>query len=75
MKLEIEISDAQASRLREHAKRLGLQPDELARAAVVDLLADRDADFDAALELVLSEAALAQSTQTFFKDSSRTHAS
>ena len=55
MKLAIEISEAQADRLREHAKRLGLQPEDLARAAVADLLGDRDEDFEAATKLVLEK--------------------
>lgn len=55
MKLEIEISDAQHVRLQEQAKRLGLHPHELARAAVVDLLGERDDDFESAIEVVLTK--------------------
>ena len=39
MKLAFELPPAQAERLRQEAARLGVAPDELARAALVDLLA------------------------------------
>ena len=53
MKLTIDLSPAQAERLRREAERLGLAPEELARAALADLLATRDDDFNAAAERVL----------------------
>jgi hypothetical protein len=53
MKLTIDLSAAQAERLRLEAARLGLAPEELARAAVADLLATRDDEFKAAAERVL----------------------
>jgi len=55
MKLSIELSPAQAERLRLEAERLGLAPEDLARAAVADLLASADADFQAAAERVLKK--------------------
>lgn len=53
MKLTIELSPAQAERLRHEAERLGLAPEDLALAALADLLATRDEDFNAAAERVL----------------------
>jgi len=53
MKLSIDLSPAQAERLRHEAERLGLMPEDLARAAIADLLATRDDDFKAAAERVL----------------------
>src|SRR2546428_7789698 len=48
MKLTIDLSPAQAERLRQEAERLGLAPEDLARAAVADLRGTRDEDFEAA---------------------------
>jgi hypothetical protein len=53
MKLTIELSPAQAERLRHEAARLGLAPEDLARAAITDLLATPGDDFKAAAERVL----------------------
>jgi hypothetical protein len=53
MKLSIDLSSAQADRLRLEAERLGLTPEELVRAAVADLLANAGEDFKAAAERVL----------------------
>ena len=53
MKLAIELSPAQAERLRLEAERLGLAPEDLARAAIVDLLATPGDDFKSAAERVL----------------------
>ena len=55
MKLSIDLSPAQAERLRLEAERLGLTPEDLARAAVTDLLARAGADFEAAAERVLKK--------------------
>lgn len=41
MKPAIELSPAQAERLRHEAERLGIAPEDLARAALADLLARR----------------------------------
>jgi hypothetical protein len=53
MRIAIDLSPSQADRLRERAKSLGLSPEDLARAAVTDLLANPDDDFRAAADLVL----------------------
>ncbi|MGH7324593.1 MAG: DNA-binding protein [Candidatus Rokuibacteriota bacterium] len=55
MKLTIDLSPAQAERLRQVAEGLGLAPEDLARAAVADLLATRDDDFEAAAKRVLQK--------------------
>ena len=55
VKLTIDLSPAQAERLRHEAERLGLAPEDLARAALADLLATRDEDFKAAAERVLQK--------------------
>ena len=53
MKLFIDLSPAQADRLRLEAERLGLTPEDLARAAIADLLATTGEDFKAAADRVL----------------------
>jgi hypothetical protein len=53
MKLSIELSAAQAERLRHEAERLGLSPEELARALVADVLTASDADFKTAAANVI----------------------
>ena len=53
MKLTIDLSPAQAERLRQEAERLGLAPEDLARAAIADLLATPDHEFKSASERVL----------------------
>lgn len=53
MKLTIDLSPAQAERLRHEADRLGLTPEDLARAAIADLLATPDDAFKTAAERVL----------------------
>ncbi|HEV2493538.1 MAG TPA: DNA-binding protein [Terriglobia bacterium] len=53
MKVAFELSPAQAEKLREEAERLGVAPEELARAALSDLLASPDEAFQAAAERVL----------------------
>jgi hypothetical protein len=55
MKLSIDLSPAQAERLRLEAERLGLTPEDLARAAIADLLASAGEDFKAAAERVLKK--------------------
>jgi len=55
MKLEIDLSPAQEERLRQEAERLNITPEELARAALSDLLSDRDQDFSIAAERVLQK--------------------
>ena len=53
MKLTIDLSPAQAEQLRHEAERLGLAPEDLARAAIADLLATPGDDFKSAAERVL----------------------
>jgi predicted DNA-binding protein len=55
MKLSIDLSPAQADRLRVEAERLGLTPADLARAAIADLLATTEEDFKAAADRVLKK--------------------
>ena len=55
MKLTIDLSAAQAERLRLEAERLGLAPEDLARAAIADLLATPGDDFKRAAERVLQK--------------------
>jgi hypothetical protein len=55
MKLSIDLSPAQANRLRIEAERLGLTPEDLARAAITDLLAATGEDFKAAADRVLKK--------------------
>ncbi|MCX6546115.1 MAG: DNA-binding protein [Acidobacteria bacterium] len=55
MELAIELPAAQVARLREEAARLGVPPADLARAAVVDLLAAKDDDFRTAAERVVKK--------------------
>ena len=52
MKLDIDLTPAQADRLRQEAERLKITPEELARAALADLLSERDQDFNGAAERV-----------------------
>jgi hypothetical protein len=55
MSLSIDLSAAQVERLRAEAARLGLTAEELARAAIADLLASVGEDFDAAATRVLEK--------------------
>jgi hypothetical protein len=55
MKIDIDLTPAQAEKLREEAERLKITPEELARAALVDLLSERDQDFHVAAERVLEK--------------------
>lgn len=55
MKLAIELSPAQAERLHQEAARLRVAPEELARAALADLLAPQGEDFKAAADRVLKK--------------------
>ena len=57
MKLSIALSPAQADRLRLEAERLGLTPEDLAKAAIADLLATPGEDFKAAADRVLKKKA------------------
>ena len=55
MKLAFELPPAQADRLLAEAARLGLSPEELARAALTDLLATPDAEFQAVAARVVAK--------------------
>ncbi|MBY0497877.1 MAG: DNA-binding protein [Cyanobacteria bacterium] len=55
MKVAIELPPAQAAQLEAEAIRLGVPVEELARAAVTDLLAAPDAIFQATAERVLAK--------------------
>lgn len=55
MKLAFELPPAQADKLRDEANRLGLSPEEFARAALADILSASDAEFRAAAARVLSK--------------------
>lgn len=48
-----ELPPSQAAKLRQVADRLGISPEELARAAVTDLLGDGDQEFRAAADRIL----------------------
>ncbi len=51
--MAFDLSPAQAERLLREADRLGIAAAELARAAVADLLAEPDPDFDVAARRIL----------------------
>lgn len=55
MKVAIELPSGQATQLETEAKRLGVSVEDLARAAVTDLLASPDAAFQAAAKRVLTQ--------------------
>ena len=54
MKMDIELPETEAEKLRAEASRLGVRPEELAIAAVVDLL-NRSDDFQEAASYVLEK--------------------
>ena len=55
MKLSIDLNDSQADFLRQAATKLGVPAEELARAAVADLLVADDSDFAEAANRVLEK--------------------
>lgn len=55
MKIAFELSEPQETRLTERAKALGVAPEELARAAVCDLLDSEDSAFEQAISHVLDK--------------------
>lgn len=55
MSISLELSDEQSKRLQERARELGVDPRDLARAAVNDLLSRADDEFDRAAKLVLEK--------------------
>ena len=55
MTLNLELDDQQATRLQEAASRLNVSVDELAKAAINDLLAKPESDFERAAMHVLEK--------------------
>ena len=55
MTLNLELDDEQAQRLREAARRLNVSVNDLARAAINDLLTKPDSDFERAATRVLTK--------------------
>ncbi len=55
MKVSIDLSPVQAEQLRVAAERLGVTPEDLARAVVVDLLHSSSDRFSAAADRVLKK--------------------
>lgn len=55
MTLNLELNEQQARRLQEVARRLNVSVNDLARAAINDLLAKPDNDFEHAAERVLKK--------------------
>jgi hypothetical protein len=55
MSISLELDGEQSDRLTERARELGVDPRELARAAVNDLLSRTDAEFDRAADFVLNK--------------------
>ena len=55
MSISLELNDEQSKRLEERARELGVDPRDLAKAAVNDLLSRADDDFDRAAKLVLEK--------------------
>ena len=55
MTLSIDLSGPQAERLQQQAARLGVLPQDLARAAVLDLLAEQGEEFEALAARVLEK--------------------
>lgn len=55
MELALKLPPAQAERLRREAERLGVSPEDLARAALADLLATPDPEFRRAAARILAK--------------------
>jgi hypothetical protein len=53
MRLSIELTETEGTKLRDEAARLGVEPEDLARAALADLLRNEDEDFRKAAEHAL----------------------
>jgi hypothetical protein len=53
--MELELSPSVLEQLAERAKSLGIRPEELARAAVADLVARPAEEFESAAEQVLKK--------------------
>ena len=55
MSISLNLDDEQSRRLEERARELGVDPGELAKAAVNDLLSRPDDDFGRAAQFVLEK--------------------
>lgn len=55
MKISVEVNGAQERQLNEVARKLNVRPEELASAAVHDLLAQAEADFEKAADRVVKK--------------------
>jgi hypothetical protein len=55
VKVAFELTPAQAARLQQEAQRLGISTDDLAKAAVTDLLANPDDEFQSIVQRVLKK--------------------
>ena len=55
MTLELELDEQQAQRLQEAARKLNVSVNDLAKAAINDLLAKPESDFERAAERVLKK--------------------
>ena len=55
MSISLQLDEEQSRRLEERARELGVDPGELAKAAVNDLLSRPDDDFSRAARLVLEK--------------------
>ncbi|WP_417732507.1 hypothetical protein [Rosistilla oblonga] len=55
MSISLKLDDEQSARLEDRARELGVDPSELAKAAVNDLLARPAEDFDRAAKFVLDK--------------------
>lgn len=53
MRVAIELPESASSKLRTEASRLGIRPEDLATAAVIDLLQREGNDFDTVADYVL----------------------
>lgn len=53
--MTLQLDDVRADALRKKAERLGLEPEQLLRASIDDLIAQPDVDFDQAANRILSK--------------------
>lgn len=53
--ISVKIDESKAARLRQKAKRFGLNPDQLVTASIEDLISNPDPEFEEAMRRVLSK--------------------
>ena len=53
--MTLQIDDVKADALRQKARRVGLEPEQLLAASVDDLIGQPDSDFDDAAQRILSK--------------------